>query len=97
MSKTDNNSSDKINNAQMVEGYYEWCHDLMFSIGKNGTNKLFAKMSEEDQHKAVVNKFIKLALADDNNIGKYATDREKLIRKASFFDFTLKVFAYELY
>ena len=107
--KTANNGNDKLGNAQMVQGYYEWCHDLMFSIGKNGTNKLFTKMTEEDQRKAIVNKFIKLALAEENGIGKdigkgkkpeELTDfekHEKLIRRSSFFDFTLKVFAYELY
>lgn len=91
-------SNDKIGNAEMVDGYYEWCHDLMLEFGKHGTNKLFTAMSEEDQKFATMNKFMKLAMASNSGVGKKVSSEEERIRRhSSFLDFTAKVFGYELY
>lgn len=105
--KVNNNlGGSNIGNAEMMVGYYSWVHDLMIDFGKNGTNSQFTKLSDEMRHLSMVNKMLRLAFGQ-NGIDATALEKATLTaeevkeivasKRASFADFTLKVFAWELY
>ena len=76
-------SKNDLSNAEMIAGYYEWCHDLMLKFGMNGSNEKFTRMSPEEQAKATANKFLKAAINCEGGIGRDLVARIAEIKKTS--------------
>ena len=90
-------STDKMDNVQMQNAYYDFVHDLMVDFGSFCGNERFMSRSVELRRKSNICKLLTLAFEDNECIGKDCNEEEQFTRRASFAMFAVKVFAYDLY